>query len=112
MHNSAITTSGVVSFMERFSTSTKEVAQNGRRGALMLSLSIEHPDADKFIDAKKDLTKITGANISIKLTDAFMRAVLAEQQFEQMFTMLERHDIEHYLTKIFEEGALGRIIGR
>lgn len=85
VHNSAITTSGVVSFMERFSTSTKEVAQNGRRGALMLSLSIEHPDADKFIDAKKDLTKITGANISIKLTDAFMRAVLAEQQFEHIW---------------------------
>ena len=85
VHNSAITTSGVASFMERFSTSTKEVAQNGRRGALMLSLSIEHPDADKFIDAKKDLTKITGANISIKLTDAFMRAVLAEQQFEHVW---------------------------
>lgn len=83
VHNSALTTSGVVSFMERFSNSTKEVAQNGRRGALMLSLSITHPDADKFIDAKQDLTKVTGANISIKLTDAFMRAVVAEQDFEQ-----------------------------
>ena len=70
--NSAITSTGIVPFMERYSNSTKEVAQDGRRGALMLSVSVTHPDSEKFIDAKLEQGKVTGANISIKLTDEFM----------------------------------------
>ncbi|MFR9650552.1 MAG: adenosylcobalamin-dependent ribonucleoside-diphosphate reductase [Rikenellaceae bacterium] len=72
--NSALTSTGIVPFMERYSNSTREVAQDGRRGALMLSLSVKHPDAEKFIDAKTDMSKVTGANVSIKLDDEFMRA--------------------------------------
>lgn len=74
--NSAITSTGVVPFMERYSNSTKEVAQDGRRGALMESISIKHPDAEKFIDAKLTEGKVTGANVSIKLHDDFMRTAL------------------------------------
>jgi len=70
--NSAITSTGIVPFMERYSNSTKEVAQDGRRGALMLSVSVAHPDSEKFIDAKLEQGKVTGANISVKLTDEFM----------------------------------------
>lgn len=70
--NSALTSTGIVPFMERYSNSTKEVAQDGRRGALMLSISVKHPDSESFIDAKLEQGKITGANISIKLDDAFM----------------------------------------
>jgi ribonucleoside-diphosphate reductase alpha chain len=73
--NSALTSTGIVPFMERFSNSTREVAQDGRRGALMLSVSIEHPDAEDFVDAKIDSTKVTGANVSVKIDDAFMKAV-------------------------------------
>jgi len=73
--NAAGTTSGAVSFMERFSNTTREVAQNGRRGALMLTIDIAHPDVEDFITIKQDLTKITGANISIRLSDEFMEAV-------------------------------------
>jgi ribonucleoside-diphosphate reductase alpha chain len=73
--NSALTSTGVVSFMERYSNSTREVAQDGRRGALMLSLSIKHPDAEDFIDAKMTQGKITGANVSVKVDDNFMRAL-------------------------------------
>lgn len=73
--NAAGTTSGAVSFMERFSNTTREVAQNGRRGALMLTMDIAHPDIEDFITIKQDLTKITGANISIRLSDEFMNAV-------------------------------------
>ena len=68
--NSALTSTGIVPFMERYSNSTREVAQDGRRGALMLSLSIKHPDAEKFIDAKTQSGKVTGANVSIKIDDA------------------------------------------
>ena len=75
--NSALTSTGIVPFMERYSNSTREVAQDGRRGALMLSLSIKHPDAERFIDAKVDTGKVTGANVSIKIDDDFMRAALA-----------------------------------
>ena len=71
--NSALTSTGVVPFMERYSNSTREVAQDGRRGALMLSISVKHPDASKFIDAKLESGKVTGANVSVKLTDEFMR---------------------------------------
>lgn len=83
--NSALTSTGIVPFMERYSNSTREVAQDGRRGALMLSLSIKHPDAEKFIDAKLDTNKITGANVSIKVDDEFMRAAQAGKPYRQQF---------------------------
>lgn len=83
--NSALTSTGIVPFMERYSNSTREVAQDGRRGALMLSLSIKHPDAESFIDAKIDTGKITGANISIKLDDEFMRAAISGEEYIQQF---------------------------
>jgi ribonucleoside-diphosphate reductase alpha chain len=73
--NAAVTSTGAVSFMDRYSHSTREVAQGGRRGALMLTMSIDHPDIEDFITAKDDLTKITGANISVKVTDAFMKSL-------------------------------------
>ena len=73
--NSALTSTGVVPFMERYSNSTREVAQDGRRGALMLSISVKHPDIEDFIDVKLDGTKVTGANVSVKIDDAFMQAV-------------------------------------
>ena len=80
--NSAGTTTGAVSFMERFSNTTREVAQNGRRGALMLTMDIAHPDIEDFITVKQDLTKITGANISIRLSDEFMIAVVNDDDFK------------------------------
>ena len=83
--NSALTSTGIVPFMERYSNSTREVAQDGRRGALMLSLSIKHPDAEKFIDAKTQSGKVTGANVSIKIDDEFMRAAMAGKPYEQKF---------------------------
>jgi ribonucleoside-diphosphate reductase alpha chain len=83
--NSAITSTGVVPFMERYSNSTKEVAQDGRRGALMLSTSIKHPDSERFIDAKLEQGKVTGANISVKLTDEFMNAALNGESFTQQY---------------------------
>ena len=83
--NSALTSTGIVPFMERYSNSTREVAQDGRRGALMLSLLIKHPDAEKFIDAKVDTGKVTGANVSIKIDDEFMRAALAGCTYRQQF---------------------------
>lgn len=83
--NSALTSTGIVPFMERYSNSTREVAQDGRRGALMLSLSVKHPDAEKFIDAKMESGKVTGANISIKMDDEFMNAVLDAKPYAQQF---------------------------
>ena len=83
--NSALTSTGIVPFMERYSNSTREVAQDGRRGALMLSLLIKHPDAENFIDAKVDTGKVTGANVSIKIDDEFMRAAIAGQPYRQEF---------------------------
>ena len=83
--NSALTSTGIVPFMERYSNSTREVAQDGRRGALMLSLSIKHPDAERFIDAKVDTGKVTGANVSIKIDDDFMRAAIAGKKYRQQF---------------------------
>ena len=83
--NSALTSTGIVPFMERYSNSTREVAQDGRRGALMLSLLIKHPDAEKFIDAKVDTGKVTGANVSIKIDDEFMRAALSGCTYRQQF---------------------------
>lgn len=83
--NSALTSTGVVPFMERYSNSTREVAQDGRRGALMLSISIKHPNAESFIDAKNEKGRVTGANVSVKLTDDFMRAVINKESFLQQF---------------------------
>ena len=83
--NSALTSTGVVPFMERYSNSTREVAQDGRRGALMLSISIKHPDSGKFIDAKLESGKVTGANVSVKLTDDFMNAVEQKTTFRQQY---------------------------
>ncbi|MBP5758352.1 MAG: ribonucleoside-diphosphate reductase, adenosylcobalamin-dependent, partial [Bacteroidales bacterium] len=83
--NSALTSTGIVPFMERFSNTTREVAQGGRRGALMLSISIKHPDAEKFIDAKTTMGKITGANVSVKITDEFMNCVKENKPFVQQY---------------------------
>lgn len=85
VHNAAITSTGVVPFMERFSNGTREVAQDGRRGALMQTISILHPDVEHFIDAKLELNRVTGANISVKITDEFMQCVKEGQLFEQQF---------------------------
>ncbi|WP_020527549.1 adenosylcobalamin-dependent ribonucleoside-diphosphate reductase [Flexithrix dorotheae] len=79
--NSAGTTTGAVSFMERFSNTTREVAQNGRRGALMITIDVAHPDVEDFITIKQDLSKVTGANISVKLSDEFMEAVDKKENF-------------------------------
>lgn len=83
--NSALTSTGLVPFMERYSNSTREVAQDGRRGALMLSVSINHPDAQDFIDAKLEQGKITGANISVRIDDAFMKAVKSGGAYTQKY---------------------------
>lgn len=83
--NSALTSTGVVPFMERYSNSTREVAQDGRRGALMLSISIKHPDSEKFIDAKMEAGKITGANVSVKLDDEFMRSAIEGKPYVQSY---------------------------
>lgn len=83
--NSALTSTGVVPFMERYSNSTREVAQDGRRGALMLSISIKHPDSEKFIDAKMEAGKITGANVSVKIDDEFMRAAIEGKPYVQQY---------------------------
>ena len=83
--NSALTSTGIVPFMERYSNSTREVAQGGRRGALMLSVSVKHPDAEDFIDAKLDLGKITGANISVRIDDDFMKSVIQKKNYTQQY---------------------------
>ena len=83
--NSALTSTGIVPFMERYSNTTREVAQGGRRGALMLSISIKHPNAEQFIDAKLEQGKITGANVSVKITDEFMRCVRDGKPFVQQY---------------------------
>ena len=83
--NSALTSTGLVPFMERYSNSTREVAQDGRRGALMLSVSIKHPDSEAFIDAKMTEGKVTGANVSVKIDDEFMRAVTDDLPYRQQY---------------------------
>src|SRR5690554_5633273 len=83
--NSALTSTGLVPFMERFSNSTREVAQDGRRGALMLSVAIRHPDAESFIDAKMEQGKVTGANVSVRIDDEFMRAVENGTPYKQQY---------------------------
>ena len=83
--NSALTSTGLVPFMERYSNSTREVAQDGRRGALMLSVSIKHPDSESFIDAKMTEGKVTGANVSVKLDDEFMQAAVENRMYTQQY---------------------------
>ena len=83
--NSALTSTGLVPFMERYSNSTREVAQDGRRGALMLSVSIKHPDSEAFIDAKMTEGKVTGANVSVKIDDQFMQAAVEDKPYTQQF---------------------------
>ncbi len=85
VNNSALTSTGLVPFMERFSNSTREVAQDGRRGALMLSVSIKHPDSEAFIDAKMTEGKITGANVSVKIDDEFMNCAVNGEEYTQKF---------------------------
>ena len=85
VHNSALTSTGLVPFMERYSNSTREVAQDGRRGALMLSVSIKHPDSEAFIDAKMTEGKVTGANVSVKIDDEFMEAAINDKPYVQQF---------------------------
>ena len=85
VNNSALTSTGLVPFMERYSNSTREVAQDGRRGALMLSVSIKHPDSEAFIDAKMVEGKVTGANVSVKIDDGFMQCVVDDKPYTQQF---------------------------
>ena len=87
VNNSALTSTGLVPFMERYSNSTREVAQDGRRGALMLSVSIKHPDSEAFIDAKMTEGKVTGANVSVKIDDEFMKAAIEGRPYHQTFPL-------------------------
>ena len=91
VRNSALTSTGIVPFMERFSNSTREVAQDGRRGALMLSVSIKHPEAEAFIDAKMTQGKVTGANVSVRIDDAFMEAAITQQPYVQQYPVDAAH---------------------
>lgn len=89
--NSALTSTGIVPFMERYSNSTREVAQDGRRGALMLSVSINHPDAEDFIDAKLEQGKVTGANVSVRIDDDFMQAVKNDTRYTQKYPVFSEN---------------------
>jgi ribonucleoside-diphosphate reductase alpha chain len=106
--NSALTSTGVVPFMERYSNSTREVAQDGRRGALMLSISVKHPDSGKFIDAKLESGKVTGANVSVKLTDEFMEAVENKKIFRQQYPI--QSDSPKFVKDIDAEQLWNKII--
>ncbi|MDD3079229.1 MAG: adenosylcobalamin-dependent ribonucleoside-diphosphate reductase [Paludibacter sp.] len=105
--NSALTSTGIVPFMERYSNSTREVAQDGRRGALMLSVSIKHPDSEAFIDAKMESGKVTGANVSVKLDDAFMQSALNKQPYTQQYPV---HSKEPWFKKEVDANALWKKI--
>ena len=105
--NSALTSTGLVPFMERYSNSTREVAQDGRRGALMMTVSIKHPDSEAFIDAKMTPGKVTGANVSVRIDDDFMRAVEAGTPYTQKFPV---NSDEPLVTKEIDAAALWRKI--
>lgn len=105
--NSALTSTGLVPFMERYSNSTREVAQDGRRGALMLSVSIKHPDSEAFIDAKMTEGKVTGANVSVRIDDEFMRAAEAGEKYTQRYP-IEGDDVK--FSKEIDANALWRKI--
>lgn len=107
VRNSALTSTGIVPFMERYSNSTREVAQDGRRGALMLSVSIKHPEAEAFIDAKMTQGKVTGANVSVRIDDAFMNAAIQQMPYQQQYPV----DAEHpQFVKRIDASALWRKI--
>ncbi len=91
--NSALTSTGLVPFMVRYSNSTREVAQDGRRGALMLTVSIKHPDAESFIDAKMVEGKVTGANVSVRIDDAFMKAAVEDKPYHQQYPIDSDHPV-------------------
>ncbi|MDE6006798.1 MAG: adenosylcobalamin-dependent ribonucleoside-diphosphate reductase [Muribaculaceae bacterium] len=106
--NSALTSTGLVPFMERYSNSTREVAQDGRRGALMMTVSIKHPDAEDFIDAKMTEGKVTGANVSVKIDDEFMRCATAKEPYTTQFPISSAHP---QVTKDIDASALwGKIV--
>ena len=105
--NSALTSTGLVPFMERYSNSTREVAQDGRRGALMMTVSIKHPDAEAFIDAKMTPGKVTGANVSVRIDDAFMQAVENGTPYLQQYPV---DAVEPQFTKEIDAAALWRKI--
>jgi len=105
--NSALTSTGIVPFMERYSNSTREVAQDGRRGALMLSVSIKHPDSESFIDAKMESGKVTGANISVKLHDDFMEAAINNKPFTQQYPVQSK---EPWYTKVVDANTIWKKI--
>jgi ribonucleoside-diphosphate reductase alpha chain len=105
--NSALTSTGIVPFMERYSNSTREVAQDGRRGALMLSVSINHPDSEDFIDAKMEQGKVTGANVSVRMDDAFMQAVKDGKNYTQKYPIFSENPKN---TKEIEAGKLWKKI--
>ncbi len=106
--NSALTSTGIVPFMERYSNSTREVAQDGRRGALMMTISVKHPDAERFIDAKLEQGKVTGANVSVRITDEFMRAVVEGKSFTQQFPIDSK--TPEYVKEIDARKLWGKII--
>jgi ribonucleoside-diphosphate reductase alpha chain len=106
--NSALTSTGLVPFMERYSNSTREVAQDGRRGALMLTVSVKHPDAEGFIDAKLEQGKVTGANVSVKITDAFMQAVVDDREFTQQYPIHAENP--KYVKQIRARELWGKIV--
>lgn len=105
--NSALTSTGIVPFMERYSNSTREVAQDGRRGALMLSISINHPDAEDFIDAKMEQGKVTGANVSVRMDDAFMQSVRDGKEYLQKYPI---HSTSPKFSKSIDAGELWKKI--
>ncbi|MBI9057780.1 MAG: adenosylcobalamin-dependent ribonucleoside-diphosphate reductase [Labilibaculum sp.] len=106
--NSALTSTGIVPFMERYSNSTREVAQDGRRGALMLSVSVRHPDSEEFIDAKMEQGKVTGANVSVKMHDEFMQAVVDGTEFTQQYPI--NSDNPTYSKNIDASKLWGKIV--
>ncbi len=107
--NSALTSTGLAPFMERFSNSTREVAQDGRRGALMLSVSIKHPDSESFIDAKMTEGKVTGANVSVRIDDEFMRCAIENRPYRQQFPVDARPE-DCLVSKNIDASALWRKI--
>lgn len=106
--NSALTSTGLVPFMERYSNSTREVAQDGRRGALMLSVAIKHPDSERFIDAKLERGKITGANVSVRIDDEFMRAVESGEKYTCQFPI--DSDAPAVTTEVDAKALWGKIV--
>jgi len=106
--NSALTSTGLAPFMERYSNSTREVAQDGRRGALMLSVSINHPDSEDFINAKLEQGKVTGANISVRIDDEFMKAVKSDSEYVQKYPVFSKNP--KFTKTIFAEDLWKKIV--